>query len=99
MIRYCLLLVCQFEREGTVEGTLRGRRDECGVLTVSLDRELKRVHKENASLAPSALRYEMRPRDLEKKVEEGDLHGIALQRAPKCSKRKAERLLCENKGL
>lgn len=67
------------EKKGTVNGTLDERGDDCSLLIMNVELELRRVCKENASLDRVVNDDQMRVKILAKKVNEEELTGMALQ--------------------
>lgn len=66
------------EGEGMVGGASRERREECSVLSVSLEMALRRVLDKNASLTAAVSEYKMRVKNSEKKADEEEQNGLAL---------------------
>lgn len=56
------------EGESPVVGSLRDRREERNVLTVSLEMDFRKLRGKNSSLAATVSEYKIRVKSLEKKV-------------------------------
>lgn len=71
--------------DGTVGSTLEKRREECSMLSQSIETETRRVREENALLVGAANEYSVRMKNLKVKVEKSALNGMALLRVLKRS--------------
>lgn len=66
------------EEDGTVQSTMRGRREELKVLFVSLELKLRRVREKSASLATAVSVYNVQLTTLVKKLNEAEVIEVAL---------------------
>lgn len=87
------------EEDGTVGCTPEGRREECSVLSMSFELELRSVREENASLAATVNEYKVLVNNLEWKMNEEKLNTMTLLQKVNPSKEEVEWLYYQNKLL
>lgn len=72
--------------KGTIRGTSVERIEESSMLSMSLERDLRRICEENALLAATGNGYEAREKNLVNRMGEEKLNRMMLQREPKRQK-------------